>query len=196
MTDYPQAPPPEVPRPPARRPRWGLRIALAVAAGVAVLIALAAIGAALGGGTTSTGGHAAAVATATTAPAAPPITPAPEPSPNGTYSGSCDYTLGSDPVGGFGQSTARAIGEVDLRNTGNIGTVTRVRITWPQEGTAPIVARKTVRVDAGGRAVARFRVRITGDQVDLLQSWQTRHGFRDGCTYHATITDTYGQVSG
>ena len=41
------------------------------------------------------------------------------------------------------------IGEVDLTNTGNIGTVVRVRITWPQEGYAPITARKTVRTKPG-----------------------------------------------
>jgi len=125
---------------------------------------------------------------------APAPTPPPQANPDGTYQGSCDYLLGSDPVGGFGPSTAREIGEIDLKNTGNVGVVVKTRITWPQEGAAPITARKTVHLPFGASKIVRFKVPMTGDQVDLLQSWQERHDFNDGCTYHAAFTQTYGQV--
>jgi len=116
-------------------------------------------------------------------------TPSPTPSPDGKFSGSCDYTLGDNPVGG----TAEFIGEVDLDNTGNIGTIVRVKITWPQEGYSPITRTKTVKVPFGatGQAV-RFHVPASGTEVDRLQSWQNGHDYNDGCTYDGTITDTYG----
>jgi hypothetical protein len=127
-------------------------------------------------------------------PPAPTTPPPPAANPDGTYQGSCDYILGDDPVGGFGPGTAKLIGEIDLANTGNVGVIVRTRITWPQEGAAPITARKTVHLPNGADKVVRFSVPMTGDQVDLLQSWQERHGFKDGCTYHAAFTSTYGQV--
>jgi len=157
------------------------------------IIALGIIGSIVGGNSS----HAAKTASAprhsaaANAPAATPPAPAPEPSPDGNYSGSCDYTLGSDPVGG----TARAIGEIDLTNTGNIGTVTHVRITWPQEGYAPLSMTRNVHVRAGASKSVRFHMPLSSDQVDRLQSWQEGHNFKDGCTYHAAITDTFGQAS-
>jgi hypothetical protein len=124
-------------------------------------------------------------------PPTPSTAPAPAPSPDGTYSGSCDYTL-SNAIYGNDHLT----GEVDLKNTGNIGTVNRVRISWPQEGYAPIVAHKTVRVPAGGSKVVRFHVPVAsmGNVITNLQSWQERHNFRDGCHYRTTIIDTFGSV--
>jgi len=58
-------------------------------------------------GSNSSGG-AQPVEAASGSPAAQPTSmPAPVPSSDGKYSGSCDYTLGSDPVGG----TAVFVGE-------------------------------------------------------------------------------------
>lgn len=129
-------------------------------------------------------------AAATTAP--PPPTPAPAPSPNGSYTGSCDYTLTSSLYG-----NDHLIGEVDLHNTGNIGTVVRVKITWPQEGYSPIAARKTVRTRAGATVAVRFHVPVsnTGNVIDQLQSWQLSHNDRPGCHYSATILRTFGSPS-
>lgn len=132
----------------------------------------------------------AATSAATTPPPAP--SPTPTPSPNGTYNGACNYTLGNDPVNG----TAVATGDIQLTNTGNIGTVTRVTITWPQQGYAPLSETKTVRIPVGGSDDVQFNRPLTETQLSNLQNWQTGHGYQDGCTYAASITDTYGSVKG
>lgn len=172
-----------------RRHPW--KTAFAGLAGFIVLITVISVAA--GGGKTGTTAAqqpatpAASPAT-TTAPPAPPA-----PSPDGSFQGSCDYQLGDDPAGG----TAVLVGEVDLDNTGNIGTVVHVRITWPQEGAAPVAATRTVRVPAGAQGQpARFRLHASVDVIESLQSWQERHDFKDGCTYAAEITGTYGPVTG
>ena len=114
----------------------------------------------------------------------------------GSYQGSCDYLLAN---GIYDQNYL--IGEIDLTNTGNVGIVVRTRITWPQEGTNPVTARKTAHLPYGARKVVRFKVPVGSiDQgataIDLMQSWQERHNFADGCTYHVKVTSTYGQVHG
>lgn len=113
------------------------------------------------------------------------------PDPSGTYTGSCDYTLGDSPATG----TAIATGEVDVVNTGNIGTVVSVSITWPQEGFAPLAMHSTVKVPAGTTKPVSFHRPLSSEQVDNLQGWQLGHGAADGCTYNATITTTYGVTS-
>lgn len=159
----------------------------------AVLAALAIAGCASTHASThaSTGASSAGPVT-TAAPAATTTTPAapPTPNPDGTYTGSCDYTL-SDSMSESNAGTL--IGEIDLRNTGNIGTVTRARITWPQEGFAPITATRTVRVPAGATRTVRFHVPASQNVISELQSWQDNHNFKDGCTYHAAITAAFGE---
>lgn len=83
-----------------------------------------------------------------------------------------------------------------MKNTGNVGVVLHTRITWPQEGTPPIVARRTVKVPWSHSKVVRFSVPVSNSSnvIDLLQSWQEHHNFRDGCTYNVKIVDTYGPV--
>ncbi len=124
---------------------------------------------------------------ATAAPAAP----TPTPNPNGTYQGSCDYTLTQD----FNNPDANwLVGEIDLTNTGNVGVIVKTRITWPQEGYPPITARKTVRLAYGQSKPVRFHVPANSNVITLLQSWQTNHNYNDGCTYHAAFTSTFGAV--
>jgi len=123
---------------------------------------------------------------ATTAPAPPPA-----PNPDGTFEGSCDYTL-SDSLYG----TDYLVGEVDLANTGNIGTVVKVKISWPQLGYSPITATKTVRTHPGQHKPVRFHLPAEGNTIDLLQSWQENHDFKDGCHYRATMVSTFGSPSG
>ena len=122
------------------------------------------------------------------APSSPPPAAAPAPNPQGTYSGSCNYLLGSSPATG----TAVAVGEIDLTNTGNIGEVTKARITWPQEGFAPLRETRTVHVAAGTTKRVSFSMPLSSNQISALQAWQTGHNYADGCTYRATITGTYG----
>src|SRR5262249_29058452 len=101
--------------------------------------------------------------------------------------GSCDYLLSNSIYG-----TDHLVGEVDLHNTGNVGTDVKVRITWPQEGQAPVARLKHVRTEPGSRSVVRFKVKASTAVIDSLQSWQLRHTGA-GCTYHVTITGTFGQ---
>jgi hypothetical protein len=96
-----------------------------------------------------------------------------------TASGSCSYDLGSDPVGG----TAVATGDVEVTNTGNVATIDHVKITWPQEGYAPLAMTRDVRVKAGATKDVEFHMPLTSDELDNLQNW------------HATITSWFGPVS-
>lgn len=186
MTYTTPAGPPLFPPPPKPKKRHtALIITGSVLGGVTVLIvAAAAIGAAAGGGHKQQH-HATTVAQpATSAPPAPAA-----PNPDGTYRGSCDYLLPNNFPG-----TYRVIGEVDLHNTGNIGTVVKVKITWPQEGYGPIRMTRSVRTLPGDHSVVRFRKVVSSNQIDLLQSWQEHHGMRDGCTYKASMVKTFGSV--
>ena len=141
-------------------------------------------------------GSTAATTAATTAPAVPAATTSAPPSPNpaGTYSGSCSYTLSTN----FSNYTADAgtlTGEVDVINTGNIGTIVHVRITWPQEGYGPIVMARTVHLAAGTTRPVSFHQVAGQNVISNLQNWQQGHNDNDGCTYKATITGTFGNAS-
>jgi hypothetical protein len=181
---WPSGPP--TPAPP-RRKRHVLRWIAAGIAGFTVLVI--AIAAAAGGGKTTPAAQftpartISAPAATTTAPAAPAV-----PSPAGKATGSCDYSL-ADTVTGTDYLTA----EVDLDNTGNVGTVVKVTVSWPQEGFEPITATKTARVPYGasGQPV-RFHVAASTDVISRLQSWQERHDTGDPCQYSNTITATFG----
>lgn len=113
------------------------------------------------------------------------------PSTSGTYEGACAYTLGDNPSGG----TAVATGDIDVTNTGNIGEVIKLKITWPQQGYSPLADTKTVRLAKGQEQDVQFNHPLTGGQLDNLQNWQTGHGFKDGCTYNGTIVSTFGAAS-
>ena len=192
-------PPPAYPPPPVppKKKRHTVRT-VAIVAGA--LIVVGTIAGALG-----TGGKKTAAPTAQTtssmtpsktAPVAPPVvesTPDPTPSPDATYEGTCDYELSTD-FDNYETHAADLNGEVDVENTGNVSNVVRVKITWPQLGHAPIVMRKTVKVAYGKTVTARFTQPVGQSEIDRLQSWQEGHNFKDGCTYGATITDTFGTV--
>jgi len=185
---YPQQPYP--PQPPPRRRHDARNVILIIAGALAVIIAASvAISAAAGNGR-----HPAAAGTSAApaaAPAAQAAAPAPVPSPAGTGAGSCDYTLGDNPAGD--PSTAVATAEVDLTNTGNVGTVVRVTVGWPQEGYAPLTMTRTVRMPYGASgAPVSFHMPLTSTQLDNLQNWQLGHTGQDGCTYSETILRTYG----
>jgi len=196
MTTYtaPPAPPAPAPPGPPKRHHWGRIIVIGAAAFV---LGAAVIGIAGGEGSPSTPksstSQPAASPVTSLPPSAPAAAPAPAPSPDGNYTGSGDYTLSPTVYG-----NNYLVGEVDLTNTGNIGTVIRVKFTWPQEGYPPIKAVKTVRVPYGASKTVRFHVSAgnvsNSNVIDLLQSWQEGHNFKDGFTYKATIIDTFGAV--
>jgi hypothetical protein len=160
-----------------------------------IVITAAALAALTLAGCASTGATHKAV-TAAPATSAVPATPAAAPAapnPDGTFQGSCDYSL-NDNIDFSSNIEGKLLGEVELRNTGNIGTVERVRITWPQFGLPPVVRTRVVHVASGDSRTVQFHVPATSDMIGSLQDWQERHGFKDGCKYRATLVRTFGSV--
>jgi len=185
---YPVPPLPSQNPPPKRH--HGVRNGCLISGGivVAALAVIIGVSAALssGGSGGSTAGHPAATSTTTAAPvtAAPPVT-----NPEGKYNGSCNYNLGNN------GSTYTATGDIQMHNTGNVGIVVRMKITWPQQGYAPLAMTRTVKLATGQSKDVQFHRPLSYTQISNLQSWQSGHNYADGCTYHAKIIDTYGPVS-
>ena len=158
---------------------------------VALVVIVVGISLAVGGGSKAKPvTRAASPATTTASPStSSPEVAAASPQPDGTFQGACDYTLGDSPSTG----TADAIGDIDATNTGNVGIVVKLTITWPQEGYSPIKQVKTVRIGYGGEKDVQFHRPLTGTELDRLQSYQLGHGGSgDGCTYHGEMTGTFG----
>jgi hypothetical protein len=109
---------------------------------------------------------------------------------DGRYNGACDYTLGD-----FMSTPSVATGDIQVRNTGNVGLVMRLKITWPQQGYAPLSMSKTVKLATGASKDVQFHRTLSQAELDNLQNWQMGHMGSDGCTYHGNITGTYGPVS-
>lgn len=198
--NYPQQGYGITPSPQQPKKSWARRhkISTGILGIVALFVVIGVIGAALGSPSTGTpaavGSSSPQASPGSTQAASGSTSPAPQASPNpdASYQGSCDYTLSSSIYG-----NDHLIGEVDQDNTGNIGVVVRVRITWPQEGAPPITARKTVQLPYGAsNKPVRFHVPVAsgGNVINQLQSWQENHNFKNGCTYHATILRTYGSA--
>ncbi|SRR5258708_3807668 len=167
--------------------RKAIWITLGTITGVFVLLIVIgiAVGAAGGG---KSGGHPAATP-ATSAPAAPVSAAPPVTNPKGKYNGSCNYNLGNN------GSTYTATGDIQMHNTGNVGIVVRMKITWPQQGYAPLAMTRTVKLATGQSRDVQFHRPLSYTQISNLQAWQNGHNYADGCTYHAKITDTFGPVS-
>lgn len=202
---YPPQPQPPMPAPPPVQPRkrHHLRSVLITAgcAVVAFFVALVAVGAVVGGShkPSNQAGVSSAVTPYTPSPGVPSSSappPAPAPSPAGTISGSCDVSL-SDSL--YGQNYLTA--QVQAQNTGNIGTVVRIRVSWPLQGFAPITKTKTVRLHPGSSSQAEFHMPVTSDQVSNFQDAQMaalNNSDNAGapCHYHAEIIRTFGQATG
>jgi hypothetical protein len=200
------APPPPpyfgAPPPPPPRPWWksaGVIGAVGLIVGIGIGIGIGSVAASSGKPRPVAALAATASPKAETHPrsSSPPPLPAstssisvpPVPNPDGKYSGTCDYTLTS----GFSYAHAGdLIGEVRVTNTGNIGTVVRVRMHWTQVGYRPITVTKMVHVPYKGRRVARFHQRATYTMINRLQAASYGHE----CSYKATIIRTFGQPHG
>ncbi len=128
----------------------------------------------------------------TTQPSEPETSAAPTPNPDGTYEGSCDYELVFDTFNGH-DHMGDLNGEVDLENTGNVGTVEKVTISWPQLGHAPIKLSKTIKIGYGQSKTVQFTRAATTSEIDRLQSYQSTHD-DTGCKYSGTLMDTFGTV--
>lgn len=183
-----QGPPP--PQGPPRKPRRG---AAAILIGIALVFVLGVAGIVLAGnpGINPPQGQPQPTAHRTTAPAvATTPTPAAAPSPDGRYSGSCDYQIGYPKADRF-------LGEVDLHNTGNVATKVVAKIGWPQYGSGYLYRTKTVTTQPGTRTTVRFNFPVYGDQLTLMQDWQEHHNFPygNGCKIKATIVHFDSGVS-
>lgn len=113
----------------------------------------------------------------------------PAPSPNGTFTGSCDYTLPVDIDGDY-----KLIGDIEARNTGNIGIKVKVTIKWLQMGYDPVTESKTVKVKPGGSKTVKFNKTVSGTVIDRVQSYQLNHMDERSCKYKGVMVDTFGKV--
>lgn len=169
--------------------KWG-----AIILGAFVLVS---IGVAIGGGSSSTSnGNGKEIAKATvTSSATSTSTPEPDPTeppkihavpdPKGSYNLNCDYVLGdfSESAQGY-----RFVAGGRLRNTGNIGIVARVKVSWEQLGQPPVTSIKTVSIRRGHSKRVSFSLPATSDQIDLHQS-------ADGnCSTKVKIIDQFGKT--
>jgi hypothetical protein len=182
-----QGPPPG----PRRQSHTARNVVLIISGAVAVLIAFGAISAALNGGHKTPGKAAGTAATVTTAPSSSAPPPPPTPNPAGTITGSCDVSLATSL---YGQDYLTA--QVNADNTGNIGTMVRVRVSWPLQGFSPITRARTVRVAAGATSQVEFHAAVSQDQVSEFQDEQLAANGSDPCHYSGTITGTWGQPTG
>lgn len=114
--------------------------------------------------------------------------PDPVPSPDGTFSGSCDYTLPVDIDGDY-----TLIGDVEAVNTGNVGIAVKVTVKWLQMGYDPVTASETLRVKPGRSKTARFNKVVSGTVLDRVQSYQLNHTGEQSCEYRGVMVDTFGQ---
>jgi hypothetical protein len=162
-----------------------------IIAGLVVLVlfgAVVAIGATVGKGNQPRQAGA-APPQATTAPAVSATTapPAPAPNPKGTITGSCDVSL-SDSI--YGQNYLTA--SVTANNTGNIGTIVRIKVAWPLQGFPAITKVKRVHTAAGSTKQVQFRAPVTQQQVSQFQDMQLAANGGDPCHYSADIIGTFG----
>ena len=175
------APPPAPPK--KRSGRW---LYISLAAGAVLIVGIAADAASSGdkkkaaapiatSSPTTSSAAATPAADETTEAETPIPTPPAEPAPDGTYTGSCDYEL-SDNMNNYPAHAGDLNGEVDVENTGNVGIVLKVTISWPQLGHAPIAMHKTVKVPYSGSLTVPFTpagVRV-GDRPVAVVSGQPR----------------------
>lgn len=121
----------------------------------------------------------------------PSITPdaAPEPQPSGTFRHSCDYVLGDG--SNYTSTGYRFVADVNLQNTGNVGTVNQVTATWFLAGGGKVTETKSVRIPTGQRTRVGFTKPVGGDEIDLHQSLTVGRT----CHVKVGITDTFGDPS-
>jgi len=138
----------------------------------------------------STSQAAPAPAEATTSEAPPAVVP----SPDGTVTGTCAYELSPDYTN-YDVHAGDLNADVEAANTGNIGIVVKVTVTFPQLGHTAITMAKNVKVPNGATVTVHFTRVATGSEIDRLQSWQLGHADSDGCTYKGDVAKTYGAAS-
>jgi len=103
-----------------------------------------------------------------------------EPNPDAEYDLTCDYLLG-DPDYSF-------VAGGDVTNTGNIGVVAEVKVSWTLLGSDPVTTTKSIRLKPGKTKDVQISLPASMDQIDAHQS-------ADGdCDVTAAMVDTFGDV--
>lgn len=113
-------------------------------------------------------------------------TPPPSPDPEGKYTSDCDYVLGdfTETMHGY-----RFVADAKLHNTGNVGTVDKVKAVWFLAGGGKVVRSKTVRLHVHRSKRVGFTVPASQDQIDRYQS---QSGYNN-CKVRVTMIDTFGE---
>jgi hypothetical protein len=106
-----------------------------------------------------------------------------EPDPDGEYDVDCDYLLGSG-------DNYRFVAGGDLENTGNIGIVVQVVVTWDRLGSPPARVEKRYRVRTNATREVQVSVPATLDDIDAHQSADA------DCDVRVRIVDTFGNAEG
>lgn len=97
----------------------------------------------------------------------------------------CDYLLSAD----FESSVAgHFVAGGDLRNTGNIGVVVRVKGSWRRLGSNPVELVKRYRLVVGQSRTVNLRVAASGEDIDAHQASGSK------CSVTQKITATFGQA--
>lgn len=118
-------------------------------------------------------------------------TAAPAPDPKGRVTGSCDDLLGNIDAN-TGSMAIWFIGDVTIRNTGNIAYHANAKVVFGQVGGAPVVAVKHVRVAVGRTKTVHFKIPVTQTQEDQYQA-EADYG-AGSCRIQGTIMRTYGST--
>lgn len=184
-------PPPQWPAPPAQPPKK--RHWLRNSSIIAGLLLLAGIFAAVAAGSGSDGTSTPRARAVPATSAAPSANAAAAPAASADPKGKALLVAANYELGNSGMGPYTVVAEVDLTNTGNIGTVDRVTAKWPQLGLPPLRMTKTVHVAAGHSKAVRFSMPVSQGQISALQDYQTSSP-GDGYAYKATIISTYGAV--
>jgi hypothetical protein len=155
---------------------------------------------------TTPAGPAAKISATTSPPAAatstaPPsvvvtesVAPSPAaPDPHAELDGSCDYELSTN-INDYERHAGDLAAEVSVTNTGNIGVVITVTISWPQYGRKPILGSRSVRVAVEQTVTVQFTRVATSPEISRLQSAMEHDDYELNCDYDGRITDMFGGV--
>lgn len=118
---------------------------------------------------------------------APP--PPPEADPEVKFSHSCEYILGDFTE--YSSTGYRFVADANLKNTGNVGVVSRVHATWFQAGGGKVEMTKFgVRIPYNGNKRVGFLKQVGENEIDLIQAMN----YDDQCKVDVVMVDTYGEA--
>lgn len=113
--------------------------------------------------------------------------PTVEAKPEAEHNMDCGYVLGDFGDSGDPSKGYRLVGGGRVTNTGNVGVIGQITITWEMLGQAPVKEQRQVRLAVGKSKRVSVTVPVGQDAIDLHQS-------ADGdCKAKMKLTDTFGK---